>query len=214
MVQDVRPVDGQVHVTARLDYGYEFLRREGSIFSVVRPNISLQGVSGLETLVSGVYIECTPGVSKKITDHFVGISSAGSEDLPPGGLSLRLTAPSTPINSGAAVLYRGIGVGRVTSKKLAANGSEVVLEISIAESYAHLVRENSVFWDASGLKASVGFLKFRIQTETVMSPDGRIAFSTPEKTPVAPVAKSGDTFQLHASPKPEWTNWNPNIAKP
>lgn len=214
MVEDVRPVDGQVHVTARLDHGYDFLRREGSIFSVVRPNISLQGVSGLETLVSGVYIECTPGVSKKIADHFVGISSANSEDLPPGGLSLRLTAPSTPINSGAAVLYRGIGVGRVTSKKLAPNGSEVVLEISIAESYAHLVRTNSVFWDASGLKASVGFLKFRIQTETVMSPDGRIAFSTPEKPPVAPAAKNGDTFQLHASPKPEWPNWNPNIAKP
>ncbi|MBU6181718.1 MAG: MCE family protein [Verrucomicrobia bacterium] len=213
MVEDVRPVDGQVHVTARLDNGYEFLRREGSIFSVVRPNISLQGVSGLETLVSGVYIECTPGVSRKSADNFVGISSAGSEDLPPGGLSLRLTAPSTPINSGAAVLYRGIGVGRVTSKKLAANGSEVVLEVSIAESYAHLVRSNSVFWDASGLKASVGFLKFRIQTETVMSPDGRISFSTPERTPLAMAAKNGDTFQLHSSPKSDWITWNPTIPK-
>lgn len=214
MVEKVEPKDGQVHVTARLDAGYEFLRREGAIFSVIRPNISLQGVTGLETLVSGVYIECTPGTSKKSADSFVGISSADSEGLPPGGLQLELTAPSSPINSGAAVLYRGIGVGRVTSKKLSPDGAQVVLSVSIAEAYAHLVRENSVFWDASGLKASVGFLKFRIQTETVMSPDGRIAFSTPEKTPAAPAAKDGDTFQLYAAPKPEWPNWNPAIPRP
>jgi paraquat-inducible protein B len=213
MVEGVEPRDGQVHVTVRLDAGYDFLRREGSIFSVVRPNISLQGITGLETLVSGVYIECTPGTSKKLLDSFVGISSADSEDLPPGGLQLRLTAPSTPINAGAAVLYRGIGVGRVTGKKLAPNGAEVLLEVSIAEAYSHLVRSNSVFWDASGLKASVGFLKFRIQTETVMAPDGRIAFSTPEKSPGA-AAKNGDTFQLFASPKPEWPNWNPSIPRP
>src|SRR5690606_23161636 len=56
---DVRE-DGVVAV-ARFEPGRDDLQRTGTIFSLVRPEISLEGVSGLETFVSGVYIECVPG---------------------------------------------------------------------------------------------------------------------------------------------------------
>jgi paraquat-inducible protein B len=73
------------------------------------------------------------------------------------------------------------------------------------------VRANSKFWDSSGLKASLGFLQFRIQTESIMAPDGRIAFATPDNTAMGTEAKSGDSFELNHEPRPEWLKWNPSI---
>ncbi len=61
LVDEVRTDRGRVEVIARIQPGYEELRREGSIFSLVEPQISLQGISGLETIISGVYIDCIPG---------------------------------------------------------------------------------------------------------------------------------------------------------
>jgi len=211
MVESVEPKDGFIFVNARLDEGYDFLRREGSLFSVVRPNISLQGITGLETLVSGVYIEVVPGSSQKLAESFIGISTINSENLLPSGLSLRLTAAISPINVGAPVLYKGIPVGQVTDKNLSSDGREVVFRIVIDRKYDQLVRANSRFWDSSGLKASVGIFKFRIQTESNLAPVGQISFATPDGTAMGPPAKNDENFILHPAPRPEWEKWNPSI---
>jgi paraquat-inducible protein B len=75
------------------------------------------------------------------------------------------------------------------------------------------VRANSRFWDASGLKASVGIFKFRIQTESNLAPIGQISFATPEGPAMGPPAKDGENFLLHPAPKPEWEKWNPSIPE-
>lgn len=211
VVDSVATAEGRVDVTARLNQGYEFLRREDSFFSIVRPNISLQGITGLETLVSGVYIECTPGSSKKLADSFTGRSTIDAEEILQSGLTLKLLSDSTPINAGSSVYYRGINVGRVTAKTLSSDGRQIMLTVVVERKYRHLVRANSKFWDSSGLKASMGFLQFRIQTESIMAPDGRIAFATPDNATMGSAAKSGDSFDLNHEPRPEWLKWNPSI---
>jgi paraquat-inducible protein B len=213
IVESVEPKDGYIYVNARLDEGYDFLRREGSLFSVVRPNISLQGITGLETLVSGVYIEVVPGSSKKLSESFIGVSTINSENLLPTGLVLRLTATLSPINVGATVLYKGIPVGQVTEKNLSSDGREVVFRVVIDRKYDQLVRANSRFWDSSGLKASVGIIKFRIQAESNLAPVGQISFATPEGTAMGLPATDGENFILHPSPRPEWEKWNPSIPE-
>ncbi len=211
VVQKVETAEGRVVVSARLNQGYEFLRKEDSFFSIVRPNISLQGISGLETLISGVYIECTPGSSKRLADTFTGRSTIDAEEILQSGLTLTLLSDSTPINAGASVFYRGISVGRVTAKSLSPDGRHISLTIVVEKKYRHLVRENSKFWNASGLKASLGFLQFRIQTESIMAPDGRIAFATPDNAVMGAAAADGASFDMSQSPRPEWLKWNPSI---
>jgi paraquat-inducible protein B len=211
LVEGVETAEGRVVVTARLNQGYEFLRREDSFFSIVRPNISLQGITGLETLISGVYIECTPGSSKRLAESFTGRSTIDAEEILQSGLTLNLLSNSTPINAGSSVYYRGINVGRVTAKSLSSDGRQIMLTVVVEKRYRHLVRANSKFWDSSGLKASLGFLQFRIQTESIMAPDGRIAFATPDNTAMGAEAKSGDSFELNHEPRPEWLKWNPSI---
>ena len=211
VVQKVETAEGRVVVSARLNQGYEFLRREDSFFSIVRPNISLQGISGLETLISGVYIECTPGSSKRLAETFTGRSTIDAEEILQSGLTLTLLSDSTPINAGASVFYRGISVGRVTAKSLSPDGRHISLTIVVEKKYRHLVRVNSKFWNASGLKASLGFLQFRIQTESIMAPDGRIAFATPDNAAMGAAAADGASFDMSQSPRPEWLKWNPSI---
>jgi paraquat-inducible protein B len=213
IVESVEPKDGYIFAIARLDEGYDFLRREGSLFSVVRPNISLQGITGLETLVSGVYIEVVPGISKKLADSFVGVPTPITDNVLPTGLNLRLTTANSQINIGAPILYKGIPVGQITEKNLSNDGREVVFHAVIDRKFDQLVRSNSCFWDSSGLKASVGILKFRIQTESALAPAGQISFATPEGAAMGSKAKDGDSFTLYPTPKPEWTNWNPSIPE-
>ena len=211
IVEEVETKDQHIWVVARLNSGYEFLRTQDAIYSVVRPNISLQGITGLETLVSGVYIECTPGSSKKMATSFVGKTTFDSEEITPTGLSVKLKAEGSPINPGAAIYYRGISVGRITEKSLSQDGRDVVLTAVINRKYSHLIHENTKFWDASGLKATLGFLKFRIQTGSVIVPDGQICFATPDNAAMGPAARDGDTFPLYPEPQADWAKWNPSI---
>jgi paraquat-inducible protein B len=211
LVEGVETAEGRVVVTARLNQGYEFLRREDSFFSIVRPNISLQGITGLETLISGVYIECTPGSSRRLAESFTGRSTIDAEEILQNGLTLTLLSDSTAINAGASVFYRGISVGRVTGKSLSPDGRDISLTIVVEKKYRHLVRENSKFWNASGLKASLGFLQFRIQTDSMLAPDGRIAFATPDNAVMGAAAADGASFDMSPNPRPEWLKWNPSI---
>ena len=61
-------------VTCELDPKAEPFIVDGSQFWVVRPRIGFSGVSGLETLVSGGYIEFVPGAKGgKPQRYFVGL---------------------------------------------------------------------------------------------------------------------------------------------
>ena len=64
-----------VLVTARLDLNLDYLLHEGSNFWKVTPRISLNGVSGLGTLLSGPYINLEPGVVGKETTQFIALSA-------------------------------------------------------------------------------------------------------------------------------------------
>ena len=56
------PSNGKIEAVVRLEPGYEILRNTNTVFTLVRPRISLEGVSGLDTLVSGVYM-MVPGLT-------------------------------------------------------------------------------------------------------------------------------------------------------
>ena len=65
----------KVSVTAKIAKHAEGLLVDDAKFWVVRPNISLSGISGLSTLLSGNYIEFQSGKSTTAA-HFVGLDVA------------------------------------------------------------------------------------------------------------------------------------------
>ena len=124
-----------------------------------------------------------------------------------------LTASATNIGAEAPIFYRGVRVGRVERKALSADGSRVDLFVLIRQSYAVLVRENTKFWDVSGLRASLGFVFLRVETESLQSiVSGGIAFATPDNANMGPAVKPGHRFELNQAPRREWLRWTPSLS--
>lgn len=214
IVEAVNTKDGRVEAVVRLNEGCDFLRREGSDFAIVRLDVSLEGVSGLETVVSGVYIECVPAASGRLIDHFTGVSPvvAAFDEEEEKGLEIVVTAAQTNIGVDAPVTYRGLVVGKVGRKILLPGGRGVGLCVVIDSTHAGLIRENTRFWDAGGVKVSLGFLGLKVQTSSLESlARGGLAFATPGNAEMGAAVRHGHEFELHDAPRREWLRWAPTI---
>jgi paraquat-inducible protein B len=214
LVESVASKNGNVEAVVRFNPGYDFLRREGSAFSIVRLNVSLNGVSGLETVVSGVYIDCVPAEGGRLVESFHGVSlaKAAFEEKEEHGLEIVVTASHTTIGLDAPVSYRGITVGKVGRKVLAADGRKVGLCVVISQPYASLIRENTKFWDAGGVKVTLGFFDLKVQTGSLDSlAHGGLAFATPNNADMGAAVEPGHEFELNAAPRRDWLRWAPTI---
>lgn len=73
------------------------------------------------------------------------------------GLSIVVEVPEAgSLNIGTPVLFRGIEVGTVTGLTLGTLSDRVMVALRISDRYQHLVRNNSVFWLASGYSLDFG----------------------------------------------------------
>ena len=204
------PDGKRVKVEARLDREGALAAHEGSVFWVVRPEMSAAGVSGLDTIVTGSYIQVEPGHGKEQTEF------TGSDDTPvqntPGSLDIVLTTREIrSMNPGAPIYYRGMEVGEVRALALNDNATQVSIRAQIKPSYTGLVRQNTVFWNAGGLNVTLKLFGVNMSAESMRSlVVGGIAFATP--SPPGPPAGANTQFELHEKPEEKWLKWEPQIA--
>ena len=155
--------------------------REGTSFWLVKPTISLAGISGLETLVSGNYISVSPGPENdKESRKFVALNEAPPMPLNTPGLHLTVKADTLgSLSRGSPVFYRQIEVGEVTDYRLDQDQVSVLATLYIRPEYAHLVNNSTRFWNASGVEVQAGLSGFKVRTESLSSIiSGGIAFDT------------------------------------
>lgn len=213
VVRSVRatlPLDAVV-VTAELAPEAERLAADGTVFWVVRPEVSLQRVSGLDTLIGPRYIGVLPGSGGPQTS-FIGL------DAPPAlapassdALLVTLHAPRVgSLAAGSPVLYREIRVGTVRSAALRPDATGVVIHAEIDARYAPLVRHNSRFWRVGGVGLEFGL--FRGLSVTADSLENfvsaAVAFATPEG---GDRANPNASFELVDQPENRWLEWAPSI---
>ena len=200
-----------VVVTVRLRREAAAIAREGSVFWVVRPEVGIETVRGLATVITGPYIEVFPGSGAP------KIEFTGVEDPSPalGQKGLRITLASSQLGSirpRTVVYYRGIEVGMVTGSTLSRDATTVHVHALIQPKYARLVRVGSRFWDTSGVDVNVSLFKgLEINVDSLRSlVAGGISFATPDAG--NPQAKEGTIFVLHEKPEKDWLAWTPKIA--
>ena len=202
----------QALLKVRLHKSAAPLATEGAVFWIVRPQLGLNQVTGLSTVLSGPEINLIPGKGEKPQKEFTGLEAAPVALGTPGlRLILRAERPkgvriNTPVN------YRGVEVGMVHKIELAPNSASADIHVLIHNRYANLVRAGSAFWNTSGIQASAGILKgIEIELESLRTLyTGAIEFATPSEN--APRVKPGTVFFLHDKAKDEWLNWSPKIA--
>jgi paraquat-inducible protein B len=200
----------KIKVTARLTGDAKDMAREGSIFWIVRPEVKVGAISGLQTIVSGDYINVQPGHGAR-TNVFTAAAGEPLQEIPG---ALHITIRSSALNSlqdRSPLFYRGIQVGEVIGYQLAGDSASVTVRLRVRPEYAPLVRANSEFWNAGGVDVHVGLFKgIQVSAESTQSLlSGGIAFATPPN-PGAP-AEEGAVFELNDKPKDEWTKWAPDI---
>jgi len=175
------------------------LLRESARFWVVRPRIGLAGISGLGTLLSGAYIEVDPGREGDLTRSFVGLEEPPQTPLDAPGLKLALDADALgSVGVGSPVSHRGLTVGKVEGYHLLSDGDALRIDIYIDPAYAHHVRADSRFWNASGIDLSFGAegLKFTA-TSLVSLLSGGVEFDTVGDESDSPPGKSGTLYRLY-----------------
>jgi paraquat-inducible protein B len=217
MIGEVTKVDldqdlSGVSVQIRLSGMGRQIAREGSLFWVERPRVSVTEVRGLETLVGGRYVAVSPASADAAPcESFVGLETAPVALVPPGGIEIVLHAPQRwGIDQGVPVTYRGLKVGQVHSVGLSSDGTRIEARATIDAYYRPLIRRNSVFWSTSGIDMNLGFTGLQLTAETLATiAQGGIAFATPEQP--GELASSGQRFAYERSVRDEWTTWRPHI---
>lgn len=170
-----------VQVTIEMDKRVEAQLRSNTRFWLVKPSVSLAGITGLETLVSGNYITASPGDGESAR-KFVALTEAPPMADSTPGLHLTLKAERLgSLNRDSPVFYKQIQVGRVKSYTLASDQSTVEVKVFIQPEFANLVRKHTRFWNASGISIDAGLSGVKVRTESLSSiVAGGIAFATPE----------------------------------
>jgi paraquat-inducible protein B len=149
--------DGVI-VTVRMAKNAEKLLNKNSDFWLVSPQISHTGISGLSTLISGVYIEFSPASIYEDEVDELSLEFIALKDppvTPPGTPGLHLTLNSNDqfaYSKGDPIIYKGLTVGQFEHIYFNFDERIVYYNAFIKAPYHQLVTTNTKFWDVSGLR--------------------------------------------------------------
>ena len=187
-----------VIATIEMNKDVEQYLKTNTRFWLVKPSVSLAGITGLETLVSGNYIAVSPGDGES-TRKFKALSQEPPLSDAKPGLHLTLKAERLgSLNRGSPVFYKQIQVGQVKSYVLSEDHNTVEIKVFIEPTYANLVRKHTRFWNASGISIDANLSGVKVRSESLASiVAGGIAFATPENRKDSPPTDPNLPFRLY-----------------
>jgi paraquat-inducible protein B len=174
---------------------------EDTRFWIVRPQIGASGISGIETLLSGVYITLDPGTSQQPQTHFAGLDEPPLVTSGLAGTSYVLTASDIgSLGSGSPIYFHHLRAGRVVSYKLGPNGKTVAVRAFIDAPYDRFVTTETRFWNASGVDVSISAAGMKVETQSLATiVAGGIAYDDPPGIGDSTPATAESMFTLGAT---------------
>lgn len=203
-----------VIATAELAKHAAPLAIEGTEFWIVRPELSLERVAGLETLLGPQYIAARPGVMGSVrATEFVGLDAPPALEPAADG-TMRVTLRADRLGSlgpGAPVLYREIRVGSVRSTRLANDATHVLVSVDIEPRYAPIIRDNTRFWRSGGVGFDFGLFRgLSVRADSLSSAiSSGVSLATPRRMGDPPGLDA--VFELADTPDEDWLEWSPEI---
>jgi len=203
LVEEVRLNDDFDGVIAKvkLDRQVLPLLREDTRFWVVTARVGAGSISGLDTLLSGAYIQLAPGSGKAGARKFSALEKPPLTPNDAPGLRLQLTSDrASSVSAGDTLLYKGYKVGRVESMEFNPSDRKVRYVIFVDAPYHELVNSATRFWDVSGVSLSAGADGFKIETgsvDTVLL--GGVSFDVPEGLQDGDPVEPNTDFKLYTA---------------
>jgi paraquat-inducible protein B len=203
--------DGSVKIGAQIYPQFiDPITKSGSYYWVEQSSGALEQVTNLKNLLIKT-IHVVPG--KGNLAHQFQLNDTPFVE---NGLTIILqNEKRNSIVVGDPVVYRGMEVGTVTDVHLGELADRVIIVVNIYKQYAYLIRQNTIFWNHSGIDVSVGITGADIRTGSLDSLlSGGIEFTTPETERLLPAASNEDVYYLNTSKLNEWDHWQQPIPKP
>ncbi|WP_336080776.1 PqiB family protein [Thalassospira sp. CH_XMU1448-2] len=190
-----------VRLTIRMNADFAEYLTDKTRFWVVRPRVSARGITGLETIVSGAYIEVVPDASGERARAFEGEEEPQYIPNNKDGTRFVLKADELgSLTTGTPVLLRGVEVGEVLETKLDEDATGVSVPVFIREPFDALVKRNTRFWDSSGIALDLNADGLSVRAQSVRSVlAGGINFYTPDDSVNDERAEADTIFLLHGS---------------
>jgi len=188
----------RVLASAELDKGATDMLVDDTRFWVVRPRISGGTVSGIGTLLSGSFIGMDVGRSSAPRRDYVGLETPPVFASGVPGREFVLKGDDMgSLDVGSPVFFRRLQVGQITSYQLDADGKGVTLHAFINAPYDKYVKDDSRFWQASGIDVSLDTNGVKVNTQSLVAIlIGGLAFQTPEEKADQPEASQDRTYTL------------------
>ena len=174
-----------VLVTARINKEAEHLMHQDSQFWVVTPRVSINGISGLSTLLSGPYIEVAPGKSLTLSNEFQGLEEPPLTPAGTPGTFITLNSDDEfAYEPGDPIIYKGLTVGKIEDIFFNLEERIVYYNAFIEAPYHQLITENTRFWDVSGVRLDLKSTGVTVKTgnvETLIT--NGVSFGVPDGMP-------------------------------
>ena len=186
-------------VKARLDKEAEALLRDDTEFWVVTARLGTSGVSGISTLISGGYIQLSPGHAPATRTSFVGLPEPPVTPAGTPGLKVELIGDKAgSVTAGDPILHKGFPVGRIESARLDVETEKMLYSVFIEETYQKLVNSSTRFWNTSGISFNATADGIEVETGSLLTLlIGGVSFGAPTGVPPGEPVANGATFDLH-----------------
>jgi paraquat-inducible protein B len=194
------------HVEVRADMQRQAERflASSARFWVVRPRLNAGNISGLETLLSGAYIEMDPGISRGPRQvAFTGLEEPPAVRSDEPGKAFQLKADRIgSLSSGSPVFFHDIVVGEVLGYDVhpaeAAANASIIVHLFVRAPFDTFVHSGTKFWNASGISVDLGAQGVQLRLESLQAVlSGGIAFVTPPDASAGPPVAPDTVFTLY-----------------
>jgi len=193
-------------VKANLDKEAEELLGDDTEFWVVTARLGTGGVSGISTLLSGGYIQLSPGDATGERRSFVGLPEPPVTPAGTPGLKIELVGDRAgSVSAGDPILHKGYPVGRVENAKLDVASGKMRYAVFIKKDYQKLVSTSTRFWNTSGISFEATADGIQVETGSLMTLlIGGVSFGVPDGVPAGEPVVGGASFKLY----PDYASMN------
>jgi paraquat-inducible protein B len=185
-----------------MDFQSRPLLKSDTRFWVVTARVGLGNITGLDTLLSGAYIQMAPGAAGAAgARSFTALPQPPLTPADAPGIRLHLLSDrAASVGTGDAVLYKGYQVGRVESAEFHPAREKMRDQLFVDAPFHELVDSSVRFWNSSGISLSAGADGLKLRTgslDTVLL--GGVAFGRPPDIPPGGPVDAEAEFLLYES---------------
>ncbi|HET7312921.1 intermembrane transport protein PqiB [Salinisphaera sp.] len=168
-------------------------------FWVIKPRVGPQGITGLNTIISGAYLQMRPA------DKHSDKRRYQVQDNPPPthsnkpGLTIELvSSANNGLSMDDPIIYQGQNVGRIEDRRFSVGKRQTVYTVFIGRPYSRLITHATQFWLRSGVDLHLDSGGVDVQLGSLQSLlAGGITFGQPADVESGKPAQNGERFKLY-----------------